>query len=245
MFKSQADDKEFKIEVKKFFVDTKGSGKKEEPKQEEPKQEEPKQDTSEPVTVDAKKNIKKSAKETMDAIINDPILKKAFYKQPSLLNLIMSAIKGENPKGTGIVPAQQIVRNYSISKAKVSLGDAFDYFIPNKELTYTLISDTIEFNLSDKSSNPITFDSFKVYSAKVNEIKIGDLNLSLYDDKKDVKIIVKKENKTERKPNTFDVTFQKKYIDKTTKKSQTKSINGIITIKSKEGSGYFNGKKTN
>ena len=181
----------------------------------------------------------------MDAIINDPILKKAFYKQPSLLNLIMSAIKGENPKGTGIVPAEQIVRNYSISKAKGSLGDAFDYFIPNKELTYTLINGTIDFNLSDKSGNPITFDSLGVYSSKVNEIKIGDLNLSLYDDKKDVKIIIKKENKTERKPNTFDVTFQKKYIDKTTKKSQTKSINGIITIKSKEGSGYFNGKKTN
>jgi hypothetical protein len=84
-----------------------------------------------------------------------------------------------------------------------------------------------------------------VYSAKVNEIEIGDLNLSLYDDKKNVKIIVKKENGTERKPNTFDVTFQKKYIDKATKKYQTKSINGIITINSKEGSGYFNSKKTN
>jgi hypothetical protein len=239
MFKSQADDKEFKIEVKKFFVD-KDSGQKEEPKQEEPKQ-----DTSEPVTVDAKKNTKKNAKQTMDAIINDPILKKAFYKQPSLLNMIMSAIKGENPKGTGIVPAQQIIRNYEISKVKGTLGDAFDNFISNKDLTYTLISDTIDFKLLDKSSNPITFNFREDYSAKVNEIEIGDLNLSLYDDKKNVKIIVKKENGTERKPNTFDVTFQKKYIDKATKKYQTKSINGIITINSKEGSGYFNSKKTN
>lgn len=238
MFKSQADDKEFKIEVKKFFVD-KDSGQKEEPKQEEPKQ-----DTSEPVTVDAKKNTKKNAKQTMDAIINDPILKKAFYKQPSLLNMIMSAIKGENPKGTGIVPAQQIIRNYEISKVKGTLGDAFDNFITNKDLTYTLRGDTINFD-QDENGKPITFNTVDVYSAKVNEIKIGDLNLSLYDDKKDVKIIVKKENKTERKPNTFDVTFQKKYIDKATKKYQTKSINGIITINSKEGSGYFNSKKTN
>jgi hypothetical protein len=238
MFKSQADDKEFKIEVKKFFVD-KDSGQKEEPKQEEPKQ-----DTSEPVTVDAKKNTKKNAKQTMDAIINDPILKKAFYKQPSLLNMIMSAIKGENPKGTGIVPAQQIIRNYEISKVKGTLGDAFDNFIPNKDLTYTLRGDTINFD-KDENGKPITFDSIGVHSAKVNEIEIGDLNLSLYDDKKNVKIIVKKENGTERKPNTFDVTFQKKYIDKATKKYQTKSIDGIITINSKEGSGYFNSKKTN
>lgn len=238
MFKSQANDKEFKIEVKKFFVD-KDSGQKEEPKQEEPKQ-----DTSEPVTVDAKKNTKKNAKQTMDAIINDPILKKAFYKQPSLLNMIMSAIKGENPKGTGIVPAQQIIRNYEISKVKGTLGDVFDNFIPNKDLTYTLRGNTINFD-QDENGKPITFNSVDVYSAKVNELKIGDLNLSLYDDKKDVKIIVKKENKTERKPNTFDVTFQKKYIDKATKKYQTKSIDGIITIISKEGSGYFNGKKTN
>ena len=233
MFKSQANDKEFKIEVKKFFVD-KDSGQKEEPKQ----------DTSEPVTVDAKKNTKKNAKQTMDAIINDPILKKAFYKQPSLLNMIMSAIKGENPKGTGIVPAQQIIRNYEISKVKGTLGDVFDNFIPNKDLTYTLRGDTINFD-QDENGKPITFNSVDVYSAKVKELKIGDLNLSLYDDKKDVKIIVKKENKTERKPNTFDVTFQKKYIDKATKKYQTKSIDGIITIISKEGSGYFNGKKTN
>ena len=58
MFKSQANDKEFKIEVKKFFVD-KDSGQKEEPKQEEPKQEEPKQDTSEPVVNDSQGDAKK------------------------------------------------------------------------------------------------------------------------------------------------------------------------------------------
>jgi hypothetical protein len=96
--------------------------------------------------------------------------------------------------------------------------------------------------LLDKSSNPITFNSREDYSAKVNEIDYSDLNL--YDDKKEVKIIVNKENKTERKSNTFDVTFQKEYIDKE-KKSQIKSFNGIITIINKEGSGYFNDKKTN
>jgi hypothetical protein len=230
----------FKIEVKKFFVDTKGSGKKEEPKKEEPKQEEPKQD--EPNDGKTDKQKKEEAKKLMDAITQDPLMKKAFYKNPTLWNFITSAIKGENPRGTGIVPAQQIVRNYSISKARRSLGDAFEYFIPNKVLTYTLISPTIDFKLLDKSSNPITFNSREDYSAKVNEIDYSDLNL--YDDKKEVKIIVNKENKTERKSNTFDVTFQKEYIDKE-KKSQIKSFNGIITIINKEGSGYFNDKKTN
>jgi hypothetical protein len=241
MFKSQADDKEFKIEVKKFFVD-KDSGQKEEPKQEEPKQDtsEPKQDTSEPVVDDSQGDAKKM----MDAIINDPMMKKAFYRQPNLWNLISSAMKGENPEGTGILPAKQIIQKYNMGKIEKQLGDLFKNFSVNKPLTYTLISGDITFEPFDKDGQPIIFKTNGKYSAKVDEVDIGESNLSLYDEKDKVKIIIKNENKKERKPNTFDVIFQKKYIDKKTKKSSTKSFNAIITIFSVKDSGYFDYKKT-
>ena len=234
MFKSQANDKEFKIEVKKFFVD-KDSGQKEEPKQEEPKQ-----DTSEPVVDDSQGDAKKM----MDAIINDPMMKKAFYRQPNLWNLISSAMKGENPEGTGILPAKQIIQKYNMGKIEKQLGDLFKNFSVNKPLTYTLISGDITFEPFDEDGQPIIFKKNGKYSAKVDEVDIEDSNLSLYDEKAKVKIIIKNENKKQRKPNTFDVIFQKKYIDKKTKKSSTKSLDAIITIFSVKDSGYFDYKKT-
>jgi len=234
MFKSQADDKEFKIEVKKFFVD-KDSGQKEEPKQEEPKQ-----DTSEPVVDDSQGDAKKM----MDAIINDPMMKKAFYRQPNLWNLISSAMKGENPEGTGILPAKQIIQKYNMGKIEKQIGGLIKNFSFNKPLTYTLISGDITFEPFDKDGQPIIFKTNGKYKATVKEVDVEDSNLSLYDKKAKVKIIIKNENKKERNPNTFDVIFQKKYIDKKTKKSSTKSFNATITISSVKDSGYFDYEKT-
>ena len=234
MFKSKAAkaDKEgfeFIIPVKKFFVDVKGSRKKEEPKKEEPKKE--------PETDEL--DTKKDAKKLMDAIINDPLMKKAFYKQPNLWNLIMSAIKGENPKGTGILPAKQIAQRYKISKIEKQLGESFKNFSVNRPLTYVLISNDLSFESSDKNGDPIIFKTNGNYKATVEEIDVEDNYLSLYDKKADIKIIIKNKNEKERKPNTFNVIFEKRYTDERTKKSKTKSLNAVITISSVRGSGYF------
>jgi hypothetical protein len=192
MFKSKAakGDKEgfdFIIPVKKFFVDEKGTRKKEKPKQEEPE--------NKPVEVDTEEKTEKQkkaeAKKLMDAIVNDPLLKKAFYKQPNLWNLIMSAIKGENPKGTGILPAKQIAQKYKVSKIEKQLGESFKNFSANRPLTYTLISNDLSFEPSDKNRDPIIFKTNGNYKATVEEVDVEDNYLSLYDKKEDVKIIIK------------------------------------------------------
>jgi hypothetical protein len=229
MFKSQTDGKEFKIEVKKFFVD-KDSGQKEEPKQEEPKQ-----DTSEPV------DPVKDAKKIMDAIVNDPMMKRAFYKQPSILNLISSAIKGEKPKGTGILPAKQIVQKYQTEKRNNNLGEYADYFNFNKPLEYKLLSKDIDFNLNNKYGQPIIYKYGEKYNANVNDDDFSSY-LTLIDGKTDVKILIKSINEKERRNNTFNVTFQKDYTDEKTKKKATKKYDAVIEITSRKDTGYFNTK---
>jgi hypothetical protein len=181
---------------------------------------------------------KKDAKKVMDAIINDPLMKRAFYKQPSLLNFIISAIRGKNPKGTGILPAKQIITNYKTSKIKDALGELFENFRTNRPLEYKLLSEPITFK-STNNGEPIVYEMNHTYGAKVKEVEVDNNYLTLIDEGNNVTIQIKGKNESSRKPNAFNVTFQKVYTDEKTKKSETKSYNAFVQMISKEGSGYY------
>ena len=169
-----------------------------------------------------------------DSIVNDPAMKTAFYKQPSLWNYLVAIVKGEKPRGSGLVSAANIVSNYRINKISGDIGPDFDSFVFNKELTYKILSpQSIVFD-SVKADNPqIEFKNNIDYTAKVLPIRFDDEKLTLEDKKAGISIIIRSKNTKERTQHPFNVLFIKKYDN-----GEEKKYNAVIDIKDVKGSGF-------
>lgn len=220
--KGENEETEFSLPVKNFSVDAKNKPKPT-----------PKKKPEQP-----KERVGQDARKIMQAIMKDPLVKQAFYKQPSLMNYLLSAIKGTNPTGTGVGPATKIINKYRADKMIKSLGAVTNYFTPGKYLTFIPL-DNVELVL-DKNSK-VNYEMNKTYRVKV----LGDLEeeadinyMTLADEKTDTEILVKSYIKT--KEDTFNVTFVKHYIEKATGQTKEKEVDGIIKIVSKLGTGYNN-----
>lgn len=70
--------------------------------------------------------LRAAGKKAMNAILNDPTLKDAFYKQPTLWNLFLADLKGKEATGTGIVPTLDIVKKYFRKKKSETLDAEFN-----------------------------------------------------------------------------------------------------------------------
>ena len=68
--------------------------------------------------------------------------KKAFYKEPSLLNLLISASEGKDVEGTGILPAINLVNKYNLGKVKRILVK-INIFKVNKEHHLSLLNQSV------------------------------------------------------------------------------------------------------
>ena len=169
-----------------------------------------------------------------DSIVNDPTMKTAFYKQPSLWNYLVAIVKGEKPRGTGLVSAANIVSDFRRSRIKNEIGSDFDSFVFNKELTYKILSpQSIVFD-SVKAGNPqIEFKNNIDYTAKVLPISFDDEKLTLEDKKAGISIIIRSKNTKERTQHPFNVLFIKKYDN-----GEEKKYNAVIDIKDVKGSGF-------
>jgi len=106
------------------------------------------------------------AKAAYDEIINDPLLKQAFYKQPNLWSLFVAELKGKKAPGTGIVPTLDIVGSYINKKLDKELGGEF---IIHEYVSYRLLGKPIDVKFLNKKSNPDNFNinTLDVYKAKV------------------------------------------------------------------------------
>lgn len=146
-----------------------------------------------------KKKLKDDARKAYDVIINDPILKQAFYKQPSLWNLFVAELKGIKSVGTGIVPTLDLVGKYKSKKIETKLGSEFK---ANKTVQFIVLDKPIQIVYLDKASSSKTFqlDAGKPYEIKVRDYKIGDEYKVLYSGVDSYKILVKA--KTDE-PNVF------------------------------------------
>jgi hypothetical protein len=209
------------ILVKKIYIDKKDTKKND-------------IDNKENSSKEKEDDIKIDAKEIMDAITNDKLVRDIFYKEPSILNYLKSFISGKNPEGSGIIKMKEILSNYSLDKLSKTKDELFANFNYNKMLSYRLISNSIIFddNISYNKSN----QEFS-YKAYVN-FDINDDNLVLEDEKTDVNIVIVAVNNKLRLPNTFNVIFIKNYDNNKVIRKK-----GIITIESLENSGYFNKNK--
>lgn len=219
---------DFSIPVKKFFIDFKNDKSKN--KQQKQSNQDPKGVGLDPMS---------DAKAIYDAIVNDEGMKRAFYSQPTWLNLIINTIKGKNREGKGIVPAKEIIQKYRISNYQKHLGDIFRNFSFNKPIIYTVLSKSVEF--PTKKGEPIVYATNKQYRAMVKNVDLKDKYLTLSDEKAGVEIQIKSQNKRERKENTFNVTFMKEVIEDG--KKVMKNVDAVITIESRRNSGYYDYKR--
>lgn len=187
-------------------------------------------------------NQPSDSKAMVDAIANDPSMKKAFYKQPTLWNVMKSALKGEKRQGTGVVPAEDIISKYGLTNLNKEVASIIKNFNFNKPVTYTLMTGTITFPSSKKGAQPIVFETNKKYSAIVTEPKFGERYLVLTDNGAKVKMFIKNKNQKQLGRNVFDVVFNKMVPDAQGQMVK-KQINATIMLDSKKGSGYYDYKR--
>ena len=183
MFKADAYDK-FKNERKDFIISIKSfdvSNIKTKRKEEDPK------DSVENIPDD---ELVSMSKDAMQMILDNPDLKRAFYKHPNLWQLFKAEVNGKKAPGTGILPTLQFINKYSNSKR-------IDNFELNRPATYSPYNTPVDFHSGGKNY------SIKVgeqKSARVREYSLdAKNNFTLLENKNDkIKISVKrKANKLE------------------------------------------------
>ena len=176
------------------------------------------------------------AKKMMQAILNDPIMKKAFYSEPSLWNTIVSAIKGEKPRGTGIKPAKEILSKYQENKQEKKLGPQGDNFKRDKLAQFEVLNNNIVIKSSGVSTEDLVLRTNTKYDALVNPYKVGDEYLTLSNKRLKYNINVLRPHKDIT--DGFDVKIIKYVKSKTTGEISEFSKNGIIKFFNVRNSGY-------
>lgn len=130
---------------------------------------------------------------------SDDIFRQALYKQPNFWERLSAEIKGEKPKGSGIIIANQLVNSYRDKTSNDFLGATFnkDY----KARFKSLENYDFEYYIEDK----LNYISFRKGGER--EAKVGNINeknqRKLTDVDKKFDILVTKNISTEEIPNYF------------------------------------------
>jgi hypothetical protein len=100
------------------------------------------------------KQLKKLGKKAMEAIINDPQMKAAFYRQPSFWRLFSAEMTGDRATGKGILPALDLVGKYMDKQTNKKVGsDAFK----NNKIAKFIILDDINLTYQDNDGLDKTY----------------------------------------------------------------------------------------
>jgi hypothetical protein len=107
-------------------------------KTEEPKTEpeKPNVDSKEKTNSDEDDKLKKKGEEALAYMLNDPILKSAFYEQPSLWQLFVAELTGKKTKGKGIITVIDLIdkyKNKNLNEKFIVNGEVV--FIPKESIT--------------------------------------------------------------------------------------------------------------
>jgi len=149
---------EFVVPVDKFNTNNV------EPKKEPSQELEPEN----PQDVKSDEELRQEAKAAYEMILNDPLLKKAFYRKPSFWNLFVAELKGKKAMGKGILPTLQILNRYGTDKLNHELDAEF---IQGKSVGFQTYGKPYTINIDDKV---FQLDAGKIYKAVVRNYKTGD-----------------------------------------------------------------------
>jgi hypothetical protein len=102
-------------------------------------------------------------KEVYQTIMSDPTLKKVFFHQPTLLNMI----KIGDP--VGVVPANKLINKYLSKNSEKKMGSLFKKFAINSTITFEVIDKDLVIADADNFTAP----AGKTYKAIVKQREIG------------------------------------------------------------------------
>ncbi len=202
---------------------------------EEPKTDEKETNASD--DIETPEDVKANAEEMIKAILEDPIMKKAFYKKPSLWNMIVSAAMGKNPRGTGIGPALNIINQYGEAKQKRKLGDSGRNFRAGKRAKFEVMFDEIVINPTGDPNDLLRLIPGRIYDAEVNAYKLGgpqDIVLT----NKILGISITVLNQYRELEDTFEVKIRKSIKGRKTQEITDSEKIGILKLINEPGSGY-------
>ena len=143
---------------------------------------------------------KQEAKDIMNLVLSDPLLKKAFISTPKLFNLIKIG------DSKGIIPAEKLLNGYMEKKTKEKLGNDSDNFKSDRRVLYEFISEPINKKLG--------FETFEInknerYQSRVKHFNYKDKNVILINTKPRFKLYL-----TENiDGNTFKATLEKEFLN--------------------------------
>lgn len=134
-----------------------------------------------------KRNDKATAKEMMKRIISDPILKKAFYKQPTLIDTIIASMKGEPSKGKGIGPSLAIIDKYVTNKFGKKIGPNIKNFKVGKPALFKLFAPIVIKYMTNAKQQTQEFGIINPYKAIV---KYGETSMELVSNEGNWKVVI-------------------------------------------------------
>jgi hypothetical protein len=114
-------------------------------------------------------------------IFNDPYLKKAFYKAPTLWNYFTSALTNKKARGTGILPAYELINKYFTRKIDQKLPGFSDK--ENKRAQFYLYSDLeIPYDTLTGEKNKFLSLNSGYHKATVRQFEagLGDVKVLTY-----------------------------------------------------------------
>lgn len=165
-------------------------------------------------------------------IVNDPSLKKAFYKAPSFWNYLTAALNNKEARGKGIFPAYEIINNYFTSKINQKFPGFTDK--ENKSASFYLYDDVV---INYKKINKDGFDKLFIemgnHKATVRQYEPGLSDVKVLTSRNyNCKILVKKP--TGNRPDEFlcDIYVNKNNVE------ENKYVSENVRIKFLNSEGY-------
>jgi len=155
--------------------------------------------------------LKRDGKIALDMILNNQVLRDAFYKQPSLWNLFMAELKGEKAPGQGIIPTMEILKNFNTKK----LSEEYPEFKVGQEVKFEpMVPYTI--NLPDGTT--FKLNAGEEYTGEVNEPKYNNKYLIISNKEQgfSLTVINKIENNEYKCKLTKTITNNNGKVDKKT-----------------------------
>lgn len=171
-------------------------------------------------------------KKAMEAILSDPNLQQAFFKQPSFFNLFKAEMTGKRATGTGIITAINIVNNYMDKKETEKLGATFTQ---DKKVIFSPLREvSIAYQNKNAQSDKFVMVPTESYTANVKNKQLDDVDRVLENLSDGFKVLVKE--KTDQTDTFLCQVIKLVTVGKTKKEYPSKDL---VRIKfSRESPGY-------
>lgn len=110
--------------------------------------------------------LKMDAEEAFQKILSDPLMKKAFYSQPTFWQAFVAELKGKKHPGNGIITVLNLVKKYENKKLAEKIGEGFGE--ERDEVMFKPLEPiTINYRVKKDATKTFTLQNLKPTKAKI------------------------------------------------------------------------------